>query len=351
MTTSSSIVDIQERHDRLYSEILKNSSNLSSDIEKRKNYEGQIDTLLEEMTEISTKTTSTADYVWLGGAFKQWQELFSMLNIPKDIQLPEPKKELRPPKKTLPDIEIKKWISDKAYYIGKDRKEQLLESIQENPELITQIVWQPYRVLEILGTDIEDISGKRDWYYANIHFVSNVLDRTISFARQISPESYWRLEQHWVDEVKQLMAYLIWRDRGDGLSAELAKSDLYQASEILYRRLNGPRNPKEDFDDAKSYLITHYLQDGRHYDKKKSHDLIKNKARHLFEVTGENDELKNWFAAEGYVKKFYENIIPAAENNDREAALAVLEAIKPTTSPSVVNCFEMALAVYFVRPE
>ena len=41
-------------------------------------------------------------------------------------------------------------------------------------------------------------------------FVSEVLEGSINFASNITSESYWRLEEVWLQQVKTLRAYLLW---------------------------------------------------------------------------------------------------------------------------------------------
>src|SRR5271157_1312663 len=53
-----------------------------------------------------------------------------------------------------------------------------------------------------------------------------------------------------------------------------------------------------------------------------------------------------------YVRLFYENIIPAVVEKDRLSVLRVLKAFQYSKAPEncwwVINCFEAALAIYFL---
>src|SRR5271157_4121103 len=56
-----------------------------------------------------------------------------------------------------------------------------------------------------------------------------------------------------------------------------------------------------------------------------------------------------------YVRLFYENIIPAVVEKDRLSVLRVLKAFQYSKAPEncwrVINCFEAALAIYFLDRE
>ena len=65
------------------------------------------------------------------------------------------------------------------------------------------------------------------------------------------------------------------------------------------------------------------------------------------------DDEKNWSIAEYYVKQYYENIIPAVMDRDKECAFAIMNAFNYSMKGPyrIINTFEMALAVYFISTD
>lgn len=116
----------------------------------------------------------------------------------------------------------------------------------------------------------------------------------------------------------------------------------------------------QEFEEAKSYLESRYLTNGK-FDQTKpeAKKLVERKAYRISErvrgMTGKTDDDKNWVDAEAYVEMFYENIIPAVIENNREKVLRVLKAFQFSKAPEnryhIINCFETALAIYFLNAE
>jgi hypothetical protein len=122
-----------------------------------------------------------------------------------------------------------------------------------------------------------------------------------------------------------------------------------------------------EFGAIRSYLENRYLTDGkvahegRREKSRRAKKLIETKAQRIKKRRKENeagyveavqDDLANWLAAETYVRLFYENIIPAVEKKDPISVLKVLKAFQYSKAPEncwwVINCFEAALAIYFL---
>jgi hypothetical protein len=197
-----------------------------------------------------------------------------------------------------------------------------------------------------------------DWYTAQVFLASDILDGFPNFAGRIASTSYWRVEEVWVKSVKRLRAYFIWQRRGNGVDPTHEKDDYFQACEQLRDMLvnKDMKARLEEFGEPKAYLESRYLSDGKIDQNKPSMKiLISKKAERIWQVTGETDQAKNWLNAEIYVRMFYESIIPAVLENDREKTLTVLKAFQYSKAPEnsfwVINCFEVALAIYFLDPD
>jgi len=70
-------------------------------------------------------------------------------------------------------------------------------------------------------------------------------------------------------------------------------------------------------------------------------------------ITSHSDATANWSKAREYAKLFYENIIPAVKKDDPEKVENVLKAFGFSETQehhyySMINCFEVALAIYFL---
>ena len=59
-----------------------------------------------------------------------------------------------------------------------------------------------------------------DWRNATCYWISQILEGDLSL-NQIESNSYWRLEEIWLKEVKELRAYYIWEKRWKEKGLEL----------------------------------------------------------------------------------------------------------------------------------
>ncbi len=152
-----------------------------------------------------------------------------------------------------------------------------------------------------------------------------------------------------------LRAYRIWEKRKDKSNPEDAESDYFQACDhidgmLFNSHIKASRN---DFKEVKKYIENRYLTGGKtEYTKSNLVTLVRIKAHRIWEGTGETDEVNNWLLAEKYIKMFYENIIPAVmKKNCEEHILMVLKAFQFSKAHNcyhIINCFEKALAIYFL---
>jgi hypothetical protein len=235
--------------------------------------------------------------------------------------------------------------------IGRDRKLREIDAwvsyLRDHPEKVHSSVWS--------SVD-EEIA---DWCAAEHFFASDVLRGTVNMARQFSIKSYRYLEQVWLDDVKRLRAYMNWKkqegeDKGD-------PSERYM---IACRELNEMVfNPHikagiADFLPIAEYIGDSLLRNGVLDPHKPAADaLIRKKARCIWRCTGKADTRpeRNWQAARSFVADYYENIVPAVEEQSASHIVAVMDALSAGKDEGyrfhIVNCFEASLLIFFLDPK
>jgi len=241
-----------------------------------------------------------------------------------------------------PDAELDRWIRRTAADLSMDRKfRRLLAPIDD-------------LLREVASTPAET---HRDWYDATILLAVEILDGHIDFARRVDPSSYWRLERDcWLQDVKHAKAYKIWMDRGGGVDQQKEVEDYTKADEQVRSRLfdSAIKATTNEFAPLLDYLNSRYLTGGMlDHNKPETNKLLSFKARRFWEIKKLSDG-ENWSLAECYCKKFYENVVPAVTSNSPDHVRAVLDALQicggAKRADIAVNCFEMAIAVYFLDP-
>lgn len=403
MSNILSMKAIKERDDVLYTKVLQEAANLTKGETEHNELIDKINSLIEDIIELSEIVDSFDDYRWLSNAITKWQSVFSTIfEAPRIIMLSQPKSTWLPPTPSVfTEKEINNWLKCYAEFIWYARR---AESGRENSNPLYH------------------------WHTAEVLFASEVLDGKINFASRISSKSYWRLENIWLKEVKCLMAYFNWewvkrksifldhvRDyfeacnhirkmlcnkkeecfkltnfslqslRNEGIpdyvleSLKNLENKEFKEDELALKAVENTIGKKQtnkyqdlilkhakdekgikarpsEFNEAKNYIQEHYLgEDGKLLPKERESklcELIGKKACRIYETTGSRDDEKNWVHAETYVKMFYENIIPAVVEKDKEKVLRVLKAFQFSKMNHflIINCFETALAIYFLDP-
>lgn len=241
---------------------------------------------------------------------------------------------------------ISRWACD----IGVERKlggiREWLRDLEDHPE----------RVHASIDSSPEETVD--DWLTAQTLFTSEVLLGRVNMPQHFGPDSYTYLEQAWLDDTKKLLAYLAWEEQ-NGWGLERA----YRRYTNACKELNDVMFASQikaglgDFVQIAEYLGNNFLDRGTLDGGKPAvRDLIAKKAWCIWSCTGKSDQRtkQNWKDAESFVKKFYENIVPAIEENDVERATAVLAALKTGDQEGyryhIVNCFEASLLTYFMEP-
>ncbi len=348
MTLELSLDDIKERHTNLYERAVKDRHGS----QPSKALLTDVDNLLDQIRLYSNRVEFFDDYRWLSDAALQWQVIYSSKwNIAKFVELaapPESMLQRLPVDKALYETELDSWRRGRAQYLG-----LLRQARQGRRSTDAEMAW--------------------DWRQAQVLFASEVLDGFPNFAGRIGPESYWRLEDVWLKEVKRIRAYFIWQSEGKKLFDSTVEKDHYRRACAHIREMLVDERIKaqaNEFGPAKAFLETQYLTNGKILhdgsDEKsvRARVLISIKARRIAErrqkverdyVHSKYNDDANWIRAESYVRLFYENIVPAVLNKDRTSTLRVLKAFQYSKEPDncwwVINCFETALAIYFLDRE
>jgi hypothetical protein len=349
-----SVEYLLKKHHELYEALRKSSPAFFEQSDNVECFVDDVKKLLAKMAAVASDEVTIQEYSKLTDIKATWERLLSSkLNIsmttsplpsPKQLKIIEP--EIN--EKAMRDTDVRAWISEQAYSLGLCRiKEDLMKEVSRL-YLLFPSTWK---------------DREQDWYYGCVCWAVKVLDGKIDLRKQIWPDSYHHLEYVWLNDVKKLKAYFNWikRDRPFDISGGI--NDYFQAcNDIRDRFVNktGIQSSKEGFNEVKKYLTVHFpLLQQTSNTSTMSVDIqsanithaIQRKAYRLYESTGELDESKNWSRAEKYVRQFYGNIISAVDGNS-SSVRQVLDAFRFSEEAdhrySIVNCFEAAVAIYFL---
>jgi hypothetical protein len=341
-----SIADLKKTHEGLYEKALRNRVTLVNDPSELDAFVRSIDAFLGDVVRLASQVTLLDDYNWLSDVVLKWHVMFSsVLNIQKE----------------MPSLSVPQRLESAAAMTFYSEKEldNLFSTLafQQSMSRRTNVLLQRVGLAQmLLSTDEE---RNQDWRDASIIFAAQVLEGSLHFTRQMGPESYWRLESVWLTDVKKAKAFFIWERRENRPESGFDKADYYAACEEIRQMLvnRGIKGTLEEFEDVKGYLEEKYLDDQGRFDprKKEAHALLSTKARKVWEGGGDSDRDANWRIAETYCKMFYENIVSAVVAGDPECILAVLKAFQYSKAPEnrylIINCLEVAMAIYFLDSE
>lgn len=350
MSSQKMLADIRGKHERLYARVLNDYRALSEDEDKLEEFLGEFDQLEAEMKEAAAAADNDDDEAWLSSAATAWRlALSTYLNTPRDIKLPPARRAAEPaaerPARLMPEDEVEKWIWVKAWEVYKYRK-------------VGELLREADRLLNEKKSQEVGQGSEQDRFIAEVEFATKVVDGEFNFARQLKSGSYKHLEQTWLGDVKKLKAYHISQTEAAGADRDDPERHYYRACDELHERLIDPsiKGTLKEFEEARAYLNAAYLTDGRVEKSNPGAEALKSaKAERLALACGDPDDRRNWRRGEAYVRMFYENIIPAVEEEDPEATLLVLKAFQTSgdfgARYALINNFEAALALYFLRPE
>jgi len=354
----TSLFTIDQSHKNLYTAFLK----------KRvaPGFEKELKQLFNEITELSGKVPSLEDYEKLCELVEEWKAAGPALvglGIKIDIDeilLTAPDKILQtdPDQPIWTENSLEFWLRQKSDQLNKERA----------------LAWYlPVSMNEVVRAFEDNLSAEaaeriRDsnWGQAELYLAADILAGGPDLARSLSPESFWRLEgsngQIWLQDIKTLRAYLNWKDRGGGWGEEEAKRDYLRVCQDLIDNPDRPslinpyrKAPQAAFDPVQKYIQAGILDQAGsvEFGKDKARRWVQVKAQRLMD-TGYAEHIgQGEQAAKKQMKMFYENITRAVLGLDEESTLSVLAGLglhpMHQVNDVIVNCFEMAVAVYFLE--
>jgi len=233
---------------------------------------------------------------------------------------------------------------------------QISEQISEIRR-IEHLLWEhKHRLKNLNQMPSTPQEMESDWCDAVAYLGLKVLEGVEVQLTQLEPESYFLLEEVWLNRIKQLKAYYFWKNEDKG-SPEANYSSA--SDSIRDRLLFAPRAELCAFAPIEAYIAKRYLRDddcSKLDDKKASTNLmVAHKAQRIFATTHEPKDEVNWFRARLYISMFYENIIGAVKDNNREKTVAILKAFEFGKAADhrylIINAFEAAIAVHFLNKE
>jgi hypothetical protein len=243
----------------------------------------------------------------------------------------------------LPDDYLQEKLDWQAYEFARRR------ALQWRVGLSEEQIFESYK--ESLSPDRLRKESQETWFLAEIHFACAVLDGSVDL-RQIAGDSYWRLEgdsgQMWLQKVKEWKAYFRWQARRGGWGRSEADLDYIQACEDVSGLLWNPQKKlgRVAFEPIEEHLRQQFLN------KERKLDAEKNKVKLWTQVKGERQGRES---AQTFMKLYYDNIVRAVVDGDAAATTAVLQALGMCKTPpnyeSMVNCFEMIVAIDFLHVE
>jgi len=171
---------------------------------------------------------------------------------------------------------------------------------------------------------------------------------------QVDPKAYFLLEGISLRRLKEMKAFFIYKAGGSGSPEGDYNRAAREIRGWLRRRARGSL---AEFANVKVYLRTHYLD--RHDRLNESslavERMITEKARRIRQLTNEPSDKVNWFRAKLYVSMFYENIVGAVVDDDRQKTATILKAFEFSKAPRnrylITNAFEAAIAIGFLNKD
>jgi hypothetical protein len=321
----------------------------------------EIESFLEEIEVQSSQVSTIDNFQWLANIASKWQVILSALNIPRAVALELPERQLKPSAAAmsyLSEGEIEAQIREKAYLFSRERishRAEILFDYIKIREKALELASNPSKIFSLVGYTSDEIDERNDWHNAAASFAFDVFVGKVNFWRQIGPESYWRLELQWLDNIKQLLAFTLWRKRGGGWGEAEKHADFLAAcADVAYLLVNVQNKvPPSYFFDIRDYLEEKYLSNGKvDFSKPDTKSLVKHKSEQLYNVHWSNNSDENWFYAESYVSFFYGSIIPAVigdeEHLKRKLYNVLVCSDEAIDATHIINCFEIMLFKQFV---
>ena len=215
--------------------------------------------------------------------------------------------------------------------------------------LYTQFKEKVSRISDISSTKDEIFN---DWKNACIFITINFMEGGMPFL-DVKPNSYFLIENVWLEEIKQFKAYCIWEN---GLSNGREKDYLSASAELRSLFINSAEADINEFNIVKEYIKNNFLSFDLVLDENKIavKNLLNLKANRLSNIdfVGNARYDVNLERAKMYSKMFYENIIPAIEFKNKNSILELIKFFQIGKSfrnnLDVINAFEVIIAALFL---
>ncbi len=354
MTNSMPFDEFKARHDDLqheYREEIRGGVLFGADKQKRAIFLERVDQLLSDADKVYTESHDSFQKAQIETIKAGWQlakaTVFNLDTLFKE------KFQWEPP---LPSTGkgLSQEIDTRAFYIFRQKVIDQLNIVFANAWKLAE---------EQVGND-----PFGNWVHGRVYFAHDLLYYGRSWPGGVTYEVvcglFVQLGDTWLQDVITLEAYLGWRRKMKGFQSneEERRADYLEALGAFEARINSANRVEtlEIKERMREYLIKQYLNpELKLADKKednikrfKIHDLAESKAWRIYKVTMKSDELANYYDAYRYISRFYENIIPAIENEGDtaiEARKILLDEFMRNLT--IASCFEAAVLMYFVpRP-
>jgi hypothetical protein len=342
------LLSIHERHMELRNALAGNWTDSAEECRKG------IGALLRDIERVATGAT-VEDYLWLRDTLDYWRTAGPVLGVEVETVLePPPVQKIAQKPVTEGEVwsdrHLEVWLKNRAFDVSKSR------ALEWNANQSVDEILERYREKNP-GQD------EHNWVNAEIHLAAAVLDGTIDLVHGMTQKSYGRLEgrtkegltgRRWLREVKDLKAYFHWKKRGGGWGAQAADEDYITACEELRNAVkNKDRKASQSaFEPFQQYIAKHFLDENGQLDK------YKKRVGEGLDAKAEVIALP-WHskrqAAEEFMRGFYEHITKAVLAPDEDETQEVIQALGLRAgfrhNQEMVNCFEMALGIYFLNAE
>lgn len=337
--TKLTINELREEHTAYYEQALENIASGNANTQALNKFRVQVDAFLSDVVSLSKECVIIGDYRWLSETLYKWTSVYKVLfKQAKHFELYVPENKMilpaAPSGRILADAEIAERVE------GHAKKKAF------------------YRIREV-GWESNEREQLEDYHHGEVMIAKEVLEGSIKFAESVSSKSFPRLQNIWLNEVKEIMAYFIWDIHGHRVTPSTHEDDYQDACDNIRSMLVDPnRKAKLSlFLEVKAFIENRYLNKGR-LDENKPDAVasIERKASRIesrLRPTGQRThDFDNWLDAKAYMKLFYENIIPAVIEKNKECVLAVLKAFQFTKTVRdkmhVVDAFEVAVAISYL---
>jgi hypothetical protein len=353
VTSAEDLSASKREHQELYRVVidLQKEDRLDVRSAERNRLNRRVDRLIKKLANLDTEAMSSEDYEWLSEALMRWQLLSTaVLKRPRLIEVPPPPKQYSHNQDSAPltTEQVKIILESKALYQLRLRKARhLVEQVEQATE-------------NYISSGDEQVS---DWHLGTVHFAHDVLQGQFPLWR-LTPGSYQHLENVWLDEVKVLWAYFLWRQRGAPVFAD-SNADYYEACRQLRQRIEERRKftaPPGRIQEMKLFLEREYLPEGKVLCPPvgRARQRIAAKASRLSffrpppatEDERKKGELQDWQTAEKYVQDFFEGVVQALtaqiSSDDASSQAGVQRVFSALLNESLIDAFEAAITIYYL---